>query len=422
MSPRMRIVLSCLAPTLFALMSCQGDAAFESDVGPRSKTIIATQTRPSIAQLDARESAEPSSAATREPAPGTPLSVEAAGTSAAVLQGGLLDLQLRPADLELPFFGLPTLLHGGRGLWLSTISGTTRVVGVGLVDALAPAGPLDLWLRFRDSATGHSVLYLLPGRAPNVPQVTARVATPLVLGTMLRGEALPQPKASNLYRVSIPADRQALVLRLATEGSLLPFALAGATAPASGRFADGSLLYASQTPGSPMAGTGTQTALAFVASRGDLFASVFAGNLGGAADARYSVLAQVSMVRSSLMASEGSTPDSPSAPLATLAVDGAVMLESTLEKRGDVDHIHLPLSRDTRLFVRVTVPGQGLGPPVGAGISVRLAQGDCTTTLAPARPVQQEAVGTMAAGTCAILSSPTGYVGPYQLLAVPDQP
>lgn len=419
MTARPRTCLPPLSPMLFAVLSCQG--AVSSDQASQWESPVDARSAQRAARPASTESMSPDLAASRPPAPGLPLSVEASGTSAAGSQGGLIDLHLRPADLEQPFFGLPTLLHGGRGLWLSTLSGTTRVIGVGLVDALAPVGPLDLWLRFRDLSTGHSVLYQLSDRVPNVPQVTERAATPLVPGTVLRGQTLPQPKASNLYRLSIPTAQSAVVLRFVTEGSLIPFALAGATAPASGRFADGSLLYASQTPSPPTATSGSQTALAWVASAGDLFVSVFAGNLSGAVDARYSVTAQLSPVRASSIR-EGSTPDTPSAPLATLSVDGVLALESALDQRGDVDHVRLPLLRDTRLFVRVAVPGQGLGSPIGAAIAVRLTQGDCTTTVAPARPVQQEAAGTMAAGACAILSSPTGYVGPYQLLAAPDQP
>ncbi|HRI52086.1 MAG TPA: hypothetical protein PLW65_18055 [Pseudomonadota bacterium] len=49
-----------------------------------------------------------------------------------------------------------------------------------------------------------------------------------------------------------------------------------------------------------------------------------------------------------------------------------------------------------------------------------LMQADCTTPLASPRPVQQEAAVVDGVGYCAVLSSPSSYSGPYQLILAQD--
>lgn len=53
-------------------------------------------------------------------------------------------------------------------------------------------------------------------------------------------------------------------------------------------------------------------------------------------------------------------------------------------------------------------------------LAVALMQADCTTPLASPRPVQQEAAVVDGVGYCAVLSSPSSYSGPYQLILAQD--
>ena len=98
-----------------------------------------------------------------------------------------------------------------RVLWISSLSGSTRLNATGLVDALAPAGPLSLSLAFFRPSPAGTTLYTVASDAAHPPLVVPRLATPLVPGMPLRAETLPSPRASNLYRFTNPADAQILV-------------------------------------------------------------------------------------------------------------------------------------------------------------------------------------------------------------------
>lgn len=349
----------------------------------------------------------------RPPAPTRGLLVDAAATSPVVSSGGLFDIGLRPLDREQPFFGEPSLRGDLRALWISSLSGSTRLNATGLADALAPAGPLSLSLAFLRPSPAGTTLYMLPSDAAYPPMVAPRPATPLVPGMPLRAETLPSPRASNLYRFTNPADAQVAVLRFATSGSLLGFALAGAVAPASGRFADGDFWYASLA--APSGTTGSQAALAWLPAAGDRFLAVFAASLGGGADYAYDLTLSL-QPGSRVSVVESRPPDTPSTPLATLTLDRAYVAEDgAIDTAGDVDYLRLVAPAALRLYVNATRPGQGLGGATGLPLAVTLLGGDCKAGLAPARPVQQEASLAAGASACAAISSPSGYVGRYRL-------
>lgn len=365
-------------------------------------------------------SLEPTGDPSRTPSPQRVLSLDPVGTSASAMSGGLVDLLLRPADREQPFFGQPSLRGDLRELWISSLSGGTRLVATALVDALAPAGPLSLNLTLRDPARARTTLYAPPADVPHPPLVSPRVATPLVVGTTLSGQSFATPRASNLYTLNTAADDQVLLLRFATSGPLLGFALAGAVAPSSGHFAAGDFFYASLGP--TTAGIGSQTALAWLPRRGDQYIATLVASLGGGAGYAYDLSAQ-SRPATRRSAIETSPPDSPTAPLLALTLDGAYVGEGgALDRADDIDYVRLTAPRDLRLYVKATIPGQGLGGSTGLGVAVALTAGDCKTPLAPARPVQQEAAVAAAGTACAVLSSPSGYVGPYTLVVSPDLP
>jgi hypothetical protein len=382
---------------------------------PPQTVVSATQA---VSTRPADEGATGESA--RTPSPQRLLSIDETATTANTRSGGLVDLLLRPADREQPFIGEPALRGDLRALWISSLPGSTRLVATALVDALAPAGPLALSLTLRDRSHARTTLYAPPPDAPHPPWVTSRPATPLLVGATLRGETLATPRASNLYRLNTAADDQVLVLRYTTSGSLLGFALGGAVAPGSGRFAAGEFFYASI--GVTSSGSGSQTALAWLPGRGDQYVATFAASLGGGADYVYDLTA---LLRPGTRRSavESSPPDAPATPLLSLTLDGAYVGEgAALDRAGDVDYIRLTAPRDLRVYVKATIPAQGLGGSTGLGVAVALTGGDCKTPLAAARPVQQEAAIASGGTACAVISSPAGYVGPYALIIAAEAP
>ena len=359
-------------------------------------------------------------ASVRPPAPTRGLFVDPVATSPVVSSGGLFDIGLRPLDREQPFFGEPSLRGDLRALWISSLSGSTRLNATGLVDALAPAGPLSLSLALLHPRPAGTTLYTLPADAAHPPVVVPRAATPVLPGTPLRAATLPSPRASNLYRFTSPADAQIAVLRFATSGSLLGFALAGAVAPASGRFSDGDFWYASLA--APSGTTGSQAALAWLPAAGDRFLAVFAASLGGGADYAYDLTLSLQPARR-VSAVESRPSDTPSTPLATLVLDQAYVAEDgAIDTAGDVDYLRLVAPAALRIYVKATRPGQGLGGATGLPLAVTLFGGDCKAALAPARPVQQEASLAAGASACAAISSPSGYVGPYRLTVATATP
>ncbi len=412
-----------------ALLVLPGLGCEQMAPSPSSPSLIATPspsspaasaTAAAWAGATAEAELAPVARAERTPGPQRVLAVDADGTTASVSQGGIVDLVLRPAEPEQPFFGVPSLRGDLRPLWLTTLAGSTRLRATGLVDALAPLGSLSLSLALADRSGSRSVLYLPTPGATHPPQVQARAAIPLVPGTTLRGQTLALPRSSNLYQLDSGADDQLLLLRFVTSGSLLGFALSGAVAPASGHFAAGDFFYASLGPTS--SGSGSQTALAWLPRRGASFAAVFPASFGGGADYAYDLTALLRpLARKS--ARESTPPDSPTLPLLSLTLDGASLAEGgAIDRAGDIDYIQLSAPRELRVYVKATIPGQGLGGTTGIGVAVALTGGDCKSGLAPLRPVQQEAALAAGSTACAVLSSPAGYVGPYTLLVAAESP
>ena len=367
----------------------------------------------------ARPMAAGGSLAALTPGPSQPLTADAGGTSPRVPVGGLLDLNLRTADREHPFMGRARIVGGGRALWLSSLVGGTRIVGVALVDVgpsdAMTAGPIDLRLDVEDVAAGHRVHYALPQTDANVPQIDPRPVVALTLGGTRTGETLFTPRGSNLYGLTTTADDQVVQLRFATEGALVTAALAGAVAPASGRFADGQFFYASQTTGMAQ-----QTALLWAPRRGAQTIAVFAANLTGAPDARYAITARAASLRRK-SAREGAIRDSAMAPLWDVMLDGAYAADdAAIDGRDDVDYVRVQPMRDGRLYAQATVPGQGLGGDLGLGLSVTWMAADCVTPVAGARPLQQEVSATAGKALCAVIRAHAGYVGAYGLLVSPE--
>ena len=164
--------------------------------------------------------------------------VDAAATSPVVSSGGLFDIGLRPLDREQPFFGEPSLRGDLRALWISSLSGSTRLNATGLADALAPAGPLSLSLAFCARAR--------PGRRCTCFPATRRIhrwsrrarRRLWFLGCL----CAPRPcRAACQQPVPLHQSSRCAGCRtpLRDIRISLGFALAGAVAPASGRFADG---------------------------------------------------------------------------------------------------------------------------------------------------------------------------------------
>jgi hypothetical protein len=319
-------------------------------------------------------------------------------------QGGLVDFNLRSIDRDSPPAGTATLSGDVRALYLSALG--SRAVGYGLVDALATPGGLSLALSF-DSG-GSRLAYVLDPMDAAAPRATARTPTALTLGTIQSGEKLSAPRTSNLYKLTTEADDQILTLSFSTTGPLAMSTVAGAVAPASGRWSEGQFFYASQNGG-------MQTALALGGKKGEHYVAVLAASLGGGGDFGYSITARAEAGRSVSLKEGAMSPDTPAMPLGTLTLDAPhASTDAALDSAVDLDHVRFVAKKSGRLFVQAMTPGLNLGSPATV---VTLLQGDCLSQIAPPRPVQQEAAVTQDQTYCARISSPIGYVGPYRLLA-----
>jgi hypothetical protein len=161
-----------------------------------------------------------------------------------------------------------------------------------------------------------------------------------------------------------------------------------------------------------------QTALVYMPTKGDQFLTVLAANLGGAADYGYDLTARVATAKAFSSKENAMMPDTPAMPLATVMLDTPQhSSDGAMDGPADIDYIRFQATKAGRAYVQAVVPGQGLGVPA---VTVALMAADCTTALAPPRPVQQEA--TVAAGTsyCAVIASPSSYAGPYRLILAQD--
>lgn len=335
------------------------------------------------------------------------LGAEPSGNSKTVEQGGIVDWNVRSIDRDNALGSIVRTGGGARGLLLSALGG--RVVGYGIVDALMPTGPLSL--RLVSESPSSSLGFVLEPSGVSVPQVTARPATVLSVGKVQSGEKLLTGKQSNLYKLTTTTDSQLLMLSFAVEGGLLSSVLLGATAPATGRFGDGQFFYASTNLLS-------QTVLSYLPQKGDAYAAVLTTSLSGGGT--YNVTAKTADV-TVLNLKEPATPDSAAMPLVDAMLDGAKLGQGgAIDSAVDVDYVRLQVAKGGRLYVQVVTPGQGLSPST---LSVAIVGADCASPLSPSvplRPVQQEAAAVAGQRYCAIISSPTGYVGPYQLLATQE--
>jgi hypothetical protein len=230
----------------------------------------------------------------------------------------------------------------------------------------------------------------------------------LSLGMLLGGQTLAMPRTSNLYQLATESDGALLQLTFNTSGGLGMSTVVGALAPASGRWSDGQFFYAS-TNGA------VQTALALGGSKGAHYLAVLPASLGGGMDFGYSIVARAEAPRPVRLKESDTSPDTPAMPLATVVLDApAVSSDAALESAGDLDHVRFTVKKSGRLYVQAAPASLGLGAPP---TMVTLLQADCTTSVSPPRPVQQEAAVTQDQTYCARISSTTGYVGPYRLLA-----
>jgi hypothetical protein len=337
------------------------------------------------------------------------LAADASGTTAMVTQGGLLDFSLRNLDAGTPFAGSARLDGGARALYAATLG--SRMSGYGLVDALAPPGGLALRAVYSQGSPAVDTVYVADASAPATPQVSGRAAKALTLGTALAGETLAMPRQTNLYKLSTSADGQVGVLSFATMGGLSMNTVAGAAAPASGVWNQGQFFYGSSN-------AAAQTVLVWLPSKGDQFLTVLVASLGGGMDYAYSITAKAAPAQAFSTKEDPMMPDTPAMPLATVTVDGPQRsADGAMDGPADVDYIRFQTKLAGRLYVQAVAPTQGLAAPA---VSVALMQGDCTTALAPARPVQQEATVVPAMNYCVVLSSPSSYAGPYQLLLAQD--
>lgn len=348
---------------------------------------------------------------------GPSLRVVSGANDATTVQGGLLGFSVNNLDVVTrPFNGTPGL---GMGRVMSVSSASTdTLTGQVLVDALLPAGPLTLSAVYTGGAQAR--LYAAdPGQA-GTTQVLARTPKDLTLGQTVFGERFPDGlNTTSLYKFSTAADNQVLVLTVVNAGGSLGLGVYAATAPASGKFASGSLSAVSFN-------ALNQTALAVLPKTGDQYLALMNATFIGGASTTYHVTARTAAGKS-FSAAEPATPDNMTSPLAKVnlgqpgyAVDGAI------DFAGDVDWLYLTAAQNGRVYVNVTQPGQGANP-IGLNPfapQVTLYASDCVSSLAPARAGAQECPAIANTTYCAKIeyTRPLNGPLPYQVIVGQDVP
>lgn len=321
------------------------------------------------------------------------------------VQGGLTQVSLLNRDYkDNPFTASSLAVAEGPRLINLQASGAARYAWVGLIDALAPVGPLSVSLTSRNPI-GQKMTFRTAADDENAPRVLARPPVALSPDGAQRGEKLPRAFATNLYQVNAPEAGHVLMLSFERVGvGLLLDNLISVVAPGSGRFADG------QYVSFPSVNETMVTALAWLPEAGPSYVAVFAGSLGGGADL-YSYDVSAKTAAAARLDLTERQPDSAAAPLATVALDGPVYADSgAIEPAADVDYIRFKPGRSGRVHAQAT------GTQAYA-LKIGFLQSDCVTALTTSRGFQHEAEVEDGKEYCLRLSAAAST--PYRLILTP---
>jgi hypothetical protein len=337
-------------------------------------------------------------------------------------QGGLVDFAVQSTDKDNPFGPAPRMVSGAIAIRYDDVS-PSRIAGVALVDPLSPIGPLRLELTSRN-ARGEIVTFSSAADDPRAPLISlARAPLRLTPGNTEPNESIAAPRQSNLYKVAIPDEDQIFVLTFGTVGTALRTTsgprLVGAVAPASGRFGDG-LLF--DTTFDSVAGSRVAAGLLRRGKgAGDAFIAIHASDLSGG-PSEYNYTLKVALAKGTpFTMKEPAVADGPTAPLASVDVDGPVYaIDGAIDKADDADWVVFTPKRDGRVFVTAT-PVEAVGPLNVSIFGNDPGVANCTAFMAGGLGTTQAEVKATAGTTyCARVNSASRLAMAYQLVITPE--
>lgn len=404
------LIVSGVKAVSAGILSLQVQATAAARFGAHDVTVTtpgaAAGKKDEVLTLQGVFSIAPSLAAIRPP------------TDASVSQGGLMALQVTNLTQRQQLFDGDAALVGGRLLSTSLVD-AERLVGVGLVDALAPAGALALGVSFTQG--GQTRQWLADPMDAATPQVKARAAKALTVGQNLVGETFPTGgDPTSLYKFTTAAADQVMVLTVVNAGGGLLRGVYGAVAPASGKWNDGQFLIVTTNDV-------LHTALAYLPTAGDQYLTVLPATFRGGPGTDYQIAPRLSTGKR-FSAKEPASPDGPSAPLASVTLDApAFAQDGVIDASSDADYVRLTTPRTGRLYVAAypRLLGADVNGIAPQPTLVGLLAADCTTPVAGTSQVQQETAATAGSTYCAKITYPGSSFGSpitYTLLASQDLP
>lgn len=311
-----------------------------------------------------------------------------------VPQGGIAELAVRNIDDHdnpfntAPGQAAPQLLGGAVAIGGTAPSvAAGRLAGLGLVDALAPAGGLRLAV-VQKNAQGQDTGFVSDPTDKLAVQVTGRAPTVLAAGVTRSGEVLAEARATNLYTLTTAADNQIAEVAFTWLGTALAgsagappkVTLVGYLAPASGRFRDGVALDTSETAGMAASTVAARNTLMLLPKAGSYYFVAYASDLSGSAGHSYSVTARWATGVSLSSLKEPMGGDSAATPLATIArLDSPYYAsDGAADSAFDEDFIRFTAAKTGRVYVAVLTPA-------GVSMGVGLRSADCITSTAATR-------------------------------------
>jgi hypothetical protein len=333
------------------------------------------------------------------------LVAEATGNDQTIPQGGKGSINVRNLDTANPFTGFTRPAWSFIGFGNLTVN-ATNISGRGFIDALAPAGGLQV--AAFSTASGRTLGYVLDPADVNAPKVVARAATDLALDTAKAGEGILTADATNLYKITAPADEHVLILTLSGIGAGLPARLFGALAPQSGRFRDGHLLYSSGT---------ARTFLGLLPKAGSHYVTVAEDGTTSGANHTYSITAKTAKA-TKIMVAEPMTPDAPGTPITTYMGAGpAYATDGAIDTMTDVDYIRFKAEKAGPIYVMAGPTGAGA--TFAAGVSVAIHNDTCAGAALGASQANQQQINATAGTTyCARITG--SQIAPYTLVIAQD--
>lgn len=341
-----------------------------------------------------------------------------------IAQGGIYIFDLQNLDYRDNPTGITRPAMTGLSLVSYDGAAPGHLRGVGLIDALTPAGLLSITATVNDPF-GKPVSYTTAATDAMLAMSSARTPVPLSNNVAKAGESLASPRASNLYKLTTAAANQLLLLSytsLGTELAVQSPGLSTAIAPASGKFSEGVIL--------PWTWNGTAMKGQLVTDMpvaGDYYLATFRQDYGGGATGyTYTITPKVVpvSVQSNPEPATAETPANPSLKISSLT--GAISASNgTAADASDSDYVIFTAATTGSALLQITnlVPAPANYPAVDYKIYNNAA---CTTNIDQGSAYPPQSTTTelaLTAGTTYCIEFTRGIVGsgsaPYKLLLVP---